>query len=178
VEFEYASERNGDALDSNAWTFQGGYELSAVRWKPTLSYRYASFQGDDTTTSKNEAFDPLFLGFYDWGTWWQGEIAGEYFLSNSNLKSHAIRTHVAPNDAVGGGLIFYVFRLDRPESLGAQVTSKEAAFEVDAYTDWKVNANFTLSIVGAYADPGKAVQQLTGRTKNFAYGMAYVGYSF
>jgi hypothetical protein len=178
VEFEYASERNGDALDSNAWTFQGGYELSAVRWKPTLSYRYASFQGDDTTTSKNEAFDPLFLGFYDWGTWWQGEIAGEYFLSNSNLKSHAIRTHVAPNDAVGGGLIFYVFRLDRPESLGAPVTSKEAAFEVDAYTDWKVNANFTLSIVGAYADPGKAVQQLTGRTKNFAYGMAYVGYSF
>ena len=35
-----------------------------------------------------------------------------------------------------------------------------------------------VSFVGAYADPGKAVQQATGRTKNFAYGMAYVAYSF
>ena len=33
------------------------------------------------TTPKNEAFDPLFLGFNDWGTWWQGEIAGEFLLS-------------------------------------------------------------------------------------------------
>ena len=60
-------------------------------WKPKLSYRYAFFQGDDPATAANEAFDPLFLGFYDWGTWWQGEIAGEYFLSNSNLKSHLVR---------------------------------------------------------------------------------------
>jgi hypothetical protein len=44
--------------------------------------------------------------------------------------------------------------------------------------DWKLNANFTLSLVGAFADPGKAVQQVSGRTKNFAYGMAYVAYSF
>ena len=27
-EVEYASERNGEALDSNAWTFEGAYELS------------------------------------------------------------------------------------------------------------------------------------------------------
>ena len=78
-EFEYASERNGEALDSNAWTLQGGYQLSAIGWKPKLSYRYAFFQGDDPETTANEGFDPLLLGFYDWGTWWQGEIGGEYF---------------------------------------------------------------------------------------------------
>ena len=50
--------------------------------------------------SQNEAFDPLLPGFYDWGTWWQGEIAGEYFLSNSNLKSHLIRAHVTPSESV------------------------------------------------------------------------------
>jgi hypothetical protein len=177
-EFEYASERNGDVLDSNAWTFQGAYELSKTSWKPKFTYRYAFFEGDDPTTPANEAFDPLFLGFYDWGTWWQGEIAGEYFLSNSNLKSHLIRAHVAPNEAIGGGLMFFKFSLDHPQSLGPQVTSTDAAFEIDAYTDWKVNGNFTVSVVGAFADPGKAVQQFTGRTKNFAYGMVYVGYSF
>ena len=177
-EFEYASERNSEALDSNAWTFLGSYELSETMWKPTLSYRYAFFQGDDPDTASNEAFDPLFLGFYDWGTWWQGEIAGEYFLSNSNLTSHQIRVHVTPNDVVEGGLMFYKFGFDQPGSVGPDVTATDAAFEIDGYADWKVNQNFTVSFLGAYADPGKAVQQATGRTKNFVYGMVYVGYSF
>jgi hypothetical protein len=41
-----------------------------------------------------------------------------------------------------------------------------------------VNENISLSFLGAFADPGQAVQQATGRTKNFVYGMVYVGYSF
>ena len=177
-EFEYASERNADALDSNAWTLQGAYQLSSFSWKPKLSYRYAFFQGDDPATPANEAFDPLLLGFSDWGSWWQGEIAGEYFLSNSNLLSHQIRAHVSPNDAVGGGVIFYNFRLDQPQAIAPTVTAKDVAFETDLYTDWKVNTNVTLSLVLAFADPGTAVQQSSGRTKNFSYGMVYVGYSF
>jgi hypothetical protein len=177
-EFEYAAERNGEALDSNAWTLQGGYQFSDVAWKPTLSYRYAFFQGDDPDSAENEAFDPLFLGFYDWGTWWQGEIAGEYFLSNSNLKSHLVRLHVAPSDAVGGGLLFFNFNFDQPQSVAPDVTDSNAAFEIDAYVDWKLNANLTISLIGAFADPGRAVEQATGRTKNLTYGMVYVGYAF
>ena len=177
-EFEYASERNGEALDSNAWTLQGGYAWNEVTWKPKLTYRYAYFQGDDPETPENEAFDPLLLGFYDWGTWWQGEIAGEYFLSNSNLKSHMVRAHVTPSDVVSGGLMLFNFSLDQPGSAGENVTSKDVAFEADAYVDWKLNKNFTLSFLGAYGDPGKAVQETSGRTKNFAYGMLYVAYSY
>lgn len=176
LEFEYASERNGEALDSNAWTLLGAYELG-VPWKPTVD-RYAFFQGDDPATEDIEAFDPLFLGFYDWGSWWQGEIAGEYFLSKSNLISRLVRVHVSPNDAIGGGLLFFKFGLDQPGSVAPEVTDTDVAFEIDAYADWKLNANFTVSIIGAYADPGRAVQQATGRTKNFAYGMVYVGYSY
>jgi hypothetical protein len=177
-EFEYASERNGDALDSNAWTLQGGWEFAEVAWTPAVSYRYAFFQGDDPDTVANEAFDPLFLGFYDWGTWWQGEIAGEYFLANSNLKSHLVRVAVAPSDAISGGLMFFNFSFDEPQAIGPEVTDSDVAFELDAYADWKLNTNFTVSLLGAYANPGKAVQQATARTKNFTYGMIYVGYSF
>jgi len=177
-EFEYASERNGESLDSNAWTLKGSYELKDVSWKPKLSYRYAFFQGDDPGTPANENFDPLFVGFHDWGTWWQGEIAGEYFLSNSNLKSQLIRAHVEPSETLSGGLMFYNFTLDHPQALGPGVTASHALHELDAYTDWKLNDNFTLTFVGGYADPGKAVQQFSGRTKNFAYGMVYVAYSF
>jgi hypothetical protein len=177
-EFEYAAERNGDALDSNAWTLQGAYELSKVAWTPKLSYRYALFEGDDPTTTANEAFDPLLLGFYDWGTWWQGEIAGEYFLSNSNLVSHQARVHVQPSDAIGGGVIYFNFLLDQPQAVAPTVTEKDVANEIDFYTDWKVTGNFTLSFVLAFANPGTAVQQETGRTESFRYGMVYIGYSF
>jgi hypothetical protein len=176
--FEYASERNADLRDSNAWTVQVAYELSQITWTPKLSYRYAFFQGDDPATPKNEAFDPLFSGFSDWGSWWQGEIAGEYFLLNSNLISHMVRVHVTPSDAVGAGVIFYDFRIDKPESYGPFVTDTHAAIETDGYVDWKLNSNFTISVVLAFASPGKAVEQATGRTKNFKYGMVYVAYSF
>ena len=58
------------------------------------------------------------------------------------------------------------------------MTANDLAFEIDWYTDWKLNENFTVSLLAAYADPGKAVQQAFNRTKNFTYGMVYFGYSF
>ena len=177
-ELEYAREDNGDRLGSDAFTGLAGYEMSKVAWSPKLSYRYAYFEGDDPATATNEGFDPLLPGFFDWGTWWQGEIAGEYFLSNSNLISHQVRLHLAPSEAVGTGLIFYKFLADRPAAYGPEVTSRDVAVELDWYLDWKVNANFTLSFVGAFANPGRLVEQANDRTKNFAYGMVYVAYSY
>ena len=177
-EFEYALEDNGVALDSNAWTFQAAYQWSEVAWTPQLSYRYAFFAGDDPATLANENFDPLLLGFHDWGQWWQGEIAGEYFLSNSNLISHLFRVHVTPIEPISTGLLFFQFKLDEPASYAEGVTEDDLAFEINWYTEWKINKNFTASFVFAYADPGKAVQQAVDRTKNFTYGMAYLAYSF
>jgi hypothetical protein len=177
-EFEYASERNADLLSSNAWTLQGAYELSKVSWKPKITYRYAFFQGDDPETATNESFDSLLPGFYDWGYWWQGEIVGEYIALNSNLISNLTRVHFTPTDKVGAGVMFFNFKLDHPEALAPGVTSKDVALEFDAYTDWKVNKNFTISLVGAFANPGAAAEQAFGRTKNFSYGMVYLAYSY
>jgi len=176
-EAEYAKEDNGDALDSYAWTAQAAYAFG-TGWKPKLSYRYAFFEGDDPDTPANEAFDPLFLGFHDWGTWWQGEIAGEYFVANSNLLSHQVRLHLEPSESVGTGLIFYKFLLDRPEAQSPEVTADDIGFEADGYMDWSVNDNFTLSVVGAWLDPGRAVEQAFGRTESFAYGMVFLAYSY
>ncbi|MBP2648719.1 MAG: hypothetical protein H6Q77_2343 [Gemmatimonadetes bacterium] len=178
IEAEYAYEDNGDLRKSNAWNVQVAYQLSKVDWAPKLSYRYAFFQGDDPATSADESFDPLFPGFYDWGTWWQGEIAGEYFLSNSNLISNQVRLSLTPSEKVGTGLIGYYFQLDQPGALAPGVTSKDVVAELDAYCDWKVNSNFTFSFIAAYANPGAAVEQAFGRTENFIYGMAYISYSY
>ncbi|MET0507253.1 MAG: alginate export family protein, partial [Burkholderiaceae bacterium] len=172
-EAEYAIEDNGDALDSTAWNALAAYQFSSA-WAPKLSYRYAFFEGDDPATAKNEAFDGLLTGFSDWGSWWQGEIAGEYFVSNSNLISHQLRLHVTPTEAISTGLIFYDFLLDKPASLGPQVTSDAVAQELDWYMDWSVNDNIIVSFVGAFAEPGDAVEQSSGRTDSFWYGMIFV----
>jgi hypothetical protein len=176
-EAEYAREHNGSLLDSTAWTIQGSYELG-VAWKPRLSYRFAFFQGDDPASERSEAFDPLFLGAYDWGTWWQGEIAGEYFVSNSNLISHQVRLHLAPSEKIGTGLILYRFLLDQPAALGSGVTSSSLAWELDWYADWKLNRHFGFSLVLAWAEPGEAVAQAYGRTKDFWYGMIFATYNY
>jgi hypothetical protein len=175
---EFAREENGDLIGSTGWMAQAAYQLTKMQWTPKLSYRYASFEGDDPTTSKNEGFDALLPGFSDWGSWWQGEIAGEYFLSNSNLISHQVRIHLTPSEALGAGLIGYVFKLDQPASFGPGVTSKDLATEVDAYADWKLNSNFLVSFVAAFAHPQQAAEQGFGRTDDFSYGMIYVGYSY
>jgi len=175
---EYAREDNGSKMSSNGWMAQAAYEFGSVAGKPKLTYRYAFFEGDDPSTEKSEAFDPLVPGFYDWGTWWQGEIAGEYFLSNSNLVSHEARVHFTPSEKLGTGLIAYLFQNDKPAAFGPNVTSKNIASELDAYADWKANSNFTFSFVLAYGNPQEALAQGYGRTSNFTYGMMYVAYSY
>ena len=173
-ELEYVKEDNGARLDSSAWNALVAWQFDGA-WKPKISYRYAVFEGDDPNTPKNEAFDGLLTGFYDWGSWWQGEIAGEYFASNSNLVSNQLRVHVKPNDAIGTGLILYDFKLDQSVP---GVTSKDLATELDWYTDWTVNDNFTVSFVAAFATPGDAVKQEFNRTDDFWYGMVYVAYTY
>ena len=175
---EYAQEENGDLLSSTAWNAQAAYQLSSVSWQPKLSYRYAVFEGDDPSTATDESFDMLLPGFSDWGTWWQGEIAGEYFLSNSNLISHQVRLHLTPSESFSGGLIGFVFQADQPATFGPGVTSKNIASELDAYADWQVNGNFLVSFVAAFAQPKEAAEQGFGRAEDFSYGMIYVGYSY
>ena len=104
--------------------------------------------------------------------------AGEYFVSNSNLISHQLRLHVAPNDAISTGLIFYDFQLDHPASFGPLVTSDDVGHELDWYMDWTANDNFIVSFVAAVAEPGDAIEQSSGRTDTFWYGMIFVAYSY
>jgi hypothetical protein len=177
-ELEYALEENGSALSATAWNAQVAYKLSKVSWTPQLSYRYSLFEGDNPDTARSEGFDSLFPGFHDWGTWWQGEIAGEYFLANSNLISHQVRLHLVPNEFVSCGLIAYDFELDQPRGFAPGVSSKSVGGELDGYVDWKLNGNFTASFVLAYLEPDDALKEGFGRTEAFTYGMVYLAYAY
>jgi hypothetical protein len=178
IEAEWVSEDNGLLLDSTAWYIQPFWTWKKSPWQPTLYYRYAVFEGDDPDTLANEDFDPLFPAFHDWGSWWQGEIAGEYFLANSNLKTHMLRLHMSPRDTIGTGVLYFDYALDQPGSFAGGVSSDKLAREINWYMDWKVNRMFTFSFVLARNNPGPAVEEAYGRTKSFKYGMIFLAFEY
>lgn len=177
VDAEYASERNGDIVRSTAWTVEPSYAIE-MAWSPSVSYRYAFFEGDDPDTLEDEAFDPLLTGFHDWGTWFQGEIAGGYAVSNSNLISHRARIHVEPKDTLSGGVMLYKFQIDQPGTFEGGVTSRDFAAEADVYVDWQIRERLTASFIVAFADPRAAAEQAYGRTKSFRYGLVFLAYKY
>ncbi len=85
---------------------------------------------------------------------------------------------MTPSDSVSTGLIGFLFQLDHPAALDPAVTADDVTVEIDAYCDWKINANFLLSVVAAYGNPRQAVEQAFGRTDDFTYGMLYLTYSY
>ena len=177
IEMEFAREDNGEALDSSAWYVMANYSFDDRRWQPKLQYRYAFFEGDDPDTSADEAFDPLFPGFRGWGTWWQGEIAGEYFLSNSNLKTHMLQLKLHPSEKVSTGLLFFDYRLHQPGSYQGGVNSKEIGQEINFFLDWAAADLWSISFIIAHNQPGDAVEEAHERTQAFEYAMVYATFS-
>lgn len=178
IESEWAYEGNGHALDATAWYIQPYWTWEDTHWQPTLYYRYAYFEGDNPDTLANENFDPLFPAFDDWGSWWQGEIAGEWFLSNSNLKTHMLRLNTKPRSNIETGLIYFNYSLDQPGSYQGGVASDRLAKEIDWYLDWTVNKMFKFSFVLARNNPGPAVEEAFGRTESFKYAMVFLAFSY
>ena len=175
-EGEYVYEDNDDRLKASGWYLSASYQWDNTSWKPSLTYRYASFEGDNPNSGKSEDFDPLFYSFSDWGNWYQGEILGEYVLTNSNLNSHMVKVNVKPVDPLSINLFFYHFRLDNPEGFGVQ--SRDFADEWNLTVDWTANEHLSFSLVGAYADPDSGAREFTGGYDEWSYGMLYGIISF
>jgi len=128
-----SNSKSSGLSEAYGWYATPAYQLSSLPWTPQLSYRYASFTGGGT-----RAFDPLFTGTSDWGSWAQGELLGEYVLSNSNLNSNQVRLLLKPNETVTTNLIYYKFQLNnRNQAFGLTPSrvSRNLADEVDLIID-------------------------------------------
>lgn len=174
---EFAKEENGSRQEGQGYYGEIGYDFGdATSWAPYLSYRYAHFSGDDPDTSKDDGFDPLLYGFTDWGTWFQGEILGEYVLLNQNLNSHTVRLRMTPADKLTVNLLYFHFWLDEAEGFG--VSDSDFADEIDLIVDYTLNDNISFSLVGAAAEPHEGAEEFTGGDEVWYYGMLYTKISF
>jgi Alginate export len=185
---ELALEENGSKVNSALGGYAGiGYEFADVPWKPRISYRFAGFSGDRRGKGTDKAFDPLFYGQSDWGTWFQGEIFGNYIAINQNLLSHLIRLELHPIESVTVNLLYFHFRLHQltttevsrdDEVHTVNVDSKDLGDEVNLAVDWTVNKHLVFTGVYGFNVPGKAARQFTGGSKVWNSFMLYMGIRF
>jgi hypothetical protein len=168
---EAVAERGGAAgttIDANGWYAEGKYSPPGLPWSPSLAYRYAFFSGDPNPEDRRRRdFDPFFYGSSrGWGTWYQGEITGEYLLFNSNQVSQMLHLSASPLEALSVGAIYYWFRLDQKNYFGTPVGSKNFDDELNLYVDWTLNDHVSVSAVYAIAFPRAAAREVLG-TKDF-----------
>ena len=176
----FVAETNSAAVgnaQAYGWYIAPAYTVSQLPWSPQLSYRFASFSGGGTRN-----FDPLFAGLSDWGYWFQGELLGEWVLSNTNLQSHMVRLKLMPNDVFTLNLFYYKFLLGNlEESFGPttmRVSSHQLADEVDAILDiaatnwWSMTAELTVAV------PNTGFREATGGNATWINSMLYTNFNF
>lgn len=170
---EYVQQTEGDrqSVDANAYYAEAGYTFAALPWSPTLTYKYAFFSGDedgalevaDGGDGDYENFDPLFYSaLRGWGNHYLGEIVGEYYLFNSNQKTHMVKLDMVPFEGLNVGAIYYDFVLDEENLFGQDLSDDHFAQEVNLYADYGVTDNLWISAVFAWATPKTAGEEYTG----------------
>jgi hypothetical protein len=176
----YVWENNSKAAGlSNAvgWYVAPAYQFAKLPWQPKLFYRYASFSGGGT-----RVFDPLFTDTPDWGTWTQGEVLGEFVLSNSNLNSHQVRLKLQPNDAVTLNLIYYKFLLFNKNQdfslVPRAVKSNSLADEVDMICDYAPANWLSLTATFALAVPDSGFREAVHGSSTWISSMLYMNLNF
>jgi hypothetical protein len=96
VGLDLAIERN-ERIDLKAWAgrAQIGYTFARHRWRPSISYVYQTFSGDDPNTPQLERFDPL---YYEGNpsAWSTGTKSSMMFI-NSNVNAHQLVLSVVPS---------------------------------------------------------------------------------
>ena len=163
---QFALQRN-DAIDRRvqaaAWYVEPGYKFSMLPWSPQLNLRYAHFSGDPNPNDRlKQSYDPLFNtgGSRGFGSWFLGEIFGQYISANTNLDLEMVHLKFSPLDTLDTGILYYNFRFDQTAQLNNPlITSKSAAQEVDFYSVWSATDWLTVTGVIAFAVPGAGLKQ-------------------
>jgi hypothetical protein len=163
---EVAHQWHND-YDMNAWAGYGlvGYIARDVSWSPSISYRFASFSGDDPDTQTFERFDPLFSGGL--GEWLQGISIGKALLQ-ANRQTHRIRTNVSPDPRLNLTFDIFFHRANELNNRGGNrvltdLISRDLGMEYQWVTRWAISPRVYFVGVVSRAEPGDAIRAVTPR---------------
>lgn len=151
-------------FDMEAWAGYGeiGYQFANVAWRPTLSYRYSQFTGDNPDTPTFERWDPLFAGGGS-DEWVQG--LNQYkVIQTSNVIAHRFMARLQLSPRWELTPQFWLFNADSLTNLGGAqalsvLSSNELGKELNLTARFMANSNLIFVFSTAYTIPGKAIRQ-------------------
>lgn len=162
IKSEYAFQSHGTAdFRSNAWYIGAGLKKNKWKFHPSLYYRYAFMQGDDTTTARYEKFDPVLTGGL--GNWVQG-IDFRKLIGNGNIISHRIELKGNLTKSWEVSIDYFHLQSHTLANLGAlapitKLKAKTYGQEWTVTTRYFLSSHFLLLGVFSYAAPGTAIRQ-------------------
>lgn len=157
-EYAYQSNRNAN-MKSNAYYLGIGLQKSKWFLKPSLYYRYAFMQGDDSTSERYERFDPILTGGL--GNWVQG-INFRKVTGNGNIISHRVELKGYLSESFEVSLDYFHLSADTYSNLGGlppitNLKEKDFGYEITFQSRYYINNNFLFLGIISYAKPGNAI---------------------
>jgi len=159
-EFARQTHRDFD-MDARAGYAEIGYQFSAHSWRPTPSYRYSRFTGDDPDTDTFERWDPLFAG--GGGDEWVQGLNQYKVVQTSNVIAHRFMARIQPSTRWELVPQFWIFKADDLNNLGGAqalsvLSSKDLGREVNLTARYLSSAKLIYVFSAAYTLPGEAIR--------------------
>jgi hypothetical protein len=177
-----------DRIDMRAWAGRAeiGYAFNDLPWRPTLSYAFQTFSGDNPRTQRLERFDPLFYDGSPAG--WATGSNGSFVFINSNLNAHRLTlgltvtprdlltfryAHVRANE-LGSPIQFgQATRLTLANGVPALVSGvRKAHLSDDFLAEYTrvISPNIFLTLGVAYSIPGAGLREIVAPQKLSGWG--------
>jgi hypothetical protein len=163
---EYAVQDHRDFdMRAVAWNAEAQFQLPQARWSPTISYRYATFSGDDEDTVRFERWDPLLSGGN--GEQWVQGVNHFKLVQNANLVTHRLQLRLRPNRKFELVPQAWLFRADSRTNLGGNpalsfLTSRDYGSELNLTAKYFPNRHLYLHAHIAATFPGDAAEEALG----------------
>lgn len=159
---ELARQTNRDFdMDARAGYAEIGYQFNNLGWRPTPSYRYSYFSGDNPNTATFERWDPLFAGGS--GDEWVQGLNQYKVVQTSNVIAHRFMARLQPTPRWDLTPQFWIFKADNLNNLGGAqalsvLSSKDLGKEANITARYVSSSKLIYVFSAAYTLPGEAIR--------------------
>lgn len=148
-------------MDARAGYAEIGFQFNETTWRPTPSYRYSYFSGDNPDTATFERWDPLFAGGA--GDEWVQGLNQYKVVQTSNVIAHRFMARLQPTPRWELTPQFWIFRADDLNNLGGAqalsvLSSKDLGKEVNVTARYLSSSKLIYVFSAAYTLPGEAIR--------------------
>ena len=161
------------------WYIENEYHVPLGFYTPIINYRYSNLSGDDLETEKNEGYRGLYYTIFKrgWDTWYQGEIAGEYHLFNSNQITQMFKLKLPLSKTSFAIIYYYDHELHEKHYFNRRVNSKKWSSELNLGLEQIKSSGFYGYFGVALSKPRSAAKEVFGNDDFFVV-QTFLSYNF